>query len=83
MRNYCLVCNYDSLYQSPYDDRGVPSDEICPCCGFHFGFDDDNNDKEESFIRWREKWISEGYIWFSKSRLPKDKWNPIEQLKKG
>lgn len=46
MKNTCLVWGFDELYEQPYDKRGEPSDEICPCCGFHFGFDDDVDDKE-------------------------------------
>lgn len=86
MINYCFVCKYEGLYESPYDDRGVPSEEICPCCGFHYGFDDDDDDddkeKEELYNRWREKWIVEGYKWFSKGRLPSEDWNPVEQMKR-
>ncbi|GAA0386025.1 hypothetical protein [Paenibacillus motobuensis] len=57
-------------------------DEICPCCGFHFGFNDDGVNKEDSYYRWREKWVADGCIWFSKSRRPHDTWNPVVQLKK-
>ncbi len=82
MKNRCFVCIYDGLFEPPYDDRGVSSDEICPCCGFHYGYDDDDViDKEFVYKEWREKWISNGCIWFSKGRKhPKD-WNPTEQLK--
>ena len=31
----CFVCGYPELDELP--DR---SDEICPSCGFHFGYDD-------------------------------------------
>lgn len=34
----CLVCGYD-LGFAPW--VGVfPSDEICPCCGIQYGYDD-------------------------------------------
>jgi hypothetical protein len=82
MNRVCLVCNYQELYEPPYDNRGVPSDEICPCCGFHYGFDDDGySNKEEAFKLWLDKWIKDGCPWFSKSRKPPKNWNPAEQLK--
>lgn len=83
MNKRCFVCNYDGLYEAPYDSRGVPSDEICPCCGFHYGYDDDDIvPKELVYKEWREKWISSGCRWFSKGRQSPEDWNPIEQLKK-
>ncbi|MGG0821645.1 hypothetical protein ABE099_02110 [Paenibacillus turicensis] len=84
MKYCCLVCNYDGLYEAPYNLIGNASDEICPCCGFQYGYhdDDENNDKEKHYNEWREKWIKGGYIWRSKGRLPNKDWNPVEQLKK-
>ncbi|MED1717541.1 hypothetical protein [Brevibacillus laterosporus] len=83
MKNQCFVCNYDGLYEPPYDDRGVPSDEICPCCGFHYGYDDDDvADKEVVYQQWKEMWVGNGCKWFSKGRQSPKGWNPSEQLKK-
>ncbi|BFT73585.1 hypothetical protein PAENIP36_50270 [Paenibacillus sp. P36] len=67
MTNICLVCGYDNLYEPPYDEHKVASDEICPCCGFHFGYDDDNKD-ETVYIEWRKRWMNDGCRWFSKGR---------------
>lgn len=83
MKNICVVCNYQELYEAPYDDRGVPSDEICPCCGFQYGFDDDcccNN--EDSYRKWRDNWITNGFKWFSEGRKSPVNWNPSAQLSK-
>lgn len=83
MKNMCLVCGYNELYEPPYDERGVPSDEICPCCGFQFGYDDDDvQDKKVIYEQWRDKWIQNGCQWFSKSRKPNENWNAKQQLNK-
>jgi len=76
----CLVCSYDNLYEEPYDEKGIASDEICPCCGFHYGYDDNNDKNQQIYEAWRKKWIENGCQWFSKGRpKPKD-WNPIKQF---
>lgn len=72
MQYICPVCSYDGLFEPPYDERGIGSDEICPCCGFQFGYDDFPN-KEEKIALWREKWINDGRRWFSNSRKPFNK----------
>ena len=81
MKNICPICNYDGLYEPPYDGRGVGSDEICPCCGFQFGCDD-YPDKEKQIKQWRDKWIQEGCRWFSTGRKPPLGWKAKKQLKK-
>ncbi|WP_173714616.1 hypothetical protein [Clostridium beijerinckii] len=77
----CPVCNYNELDEAPYNARGYGSDEICPCCGFQFGCDDYPN-KEEGQKKWREKWIKNGYKWYSKSILPSKGWDPRKQIEK-
>lgn len=69
MKYVCLVCNYEGLFEPPYDESGIGSDEICPCCGFQFGYDDYPN-KEAGITQWRENWIKGGCKWFSNSRKP-------------
>lgn len=82
MGNKCIVCNYAGLFDPPYDERGIPSDEICPCCGFHYGYDDDDvANKEDAFKLWKEKWIENGLKWFSKGRKSPEDWKANEQLK--
>ncbi len=75
----CPVCNYDRLFKSPYSKNGSGSYEICPCCGFQFGYDDYPN-KEETQVKWRKNWIRDKYPWYSKTRLPPDDWNPKKQI---
>ncbi|WP_027936969.1 hypothetical protein [Anaeroarcus burkinensis] len=79
MAHKCIVCNYNGLYDEPYDTRMVASDEICPCCGFHYGFDDDG-EKESIYESWRLKWLAEGSKWFSKSRRQPEGWDAKKQL---
>ena len=41
-KNICPVCGYSHLKEGPCDEFGCSTYEICPCCGFEFGFDDDS-----------------------------------------
>lgn len=79
MEYTCPVCNYKGLYEAPYNTDGYGSDEICPCCGFQFGYDDYPN-KIEGQKKWRLNWINSGYPWFSKSRLAPNGWDGKKQL---
>lgn len=65
----CPVCGYSKLPEPPYDNYGYPSYIICHCCGFEFGFDDSS--KKMSFKAYRDKWIDEGFPFFTKSEKPK------------
>ena len=69
MKYICPVCQYDGLFEMPYDENGIGSDEICPCCGFQFGCDD-FPDKERQILEWRRKWLEGGCKWFSNVRKP-------------
>ena len=75
-KNICPVCGYVDLDFSPYDNHGSPSFEICPCCGVEFGYDDFSISHESL----REKWVCNGFKWFSKHNKPPQGWNPIKQL---
>jgi hypothetical protein len=77
MKNICPVCGYDGLEELPYDHDGNPSYEICDCCGFEFGFDDDSEGL--SFEEYRKKWIEEGAKWFNPDMKPKG-WDIKRQL---
>jgi len=61
-----------------------PSDEICPCCGIQFGYDDavggDPGKRNELYARWRRVWVESGMKWFSKSTRPPIGWDPMKQL---
>jgi transcription elongation factor Elf1 len=74
----CPVCGFDKLEEMPYDNDGNPSYEICICCGFEFGFDDDS--EGYSVENYRSKWINEGSNWFSPDLKPKN-WDLRNQLK--
>ena len=81
----CPVCGYDGLFDAPWDGSS-PSDEICPSCGIHFGFDDgastDQGFRNDAYRAWRENWISSGMRWFSQSRRAPGDWDPGQQLKR-
>ena len=53
----------------PYEDfLGAPSYEVCPNCGFEFGFDDNPgaNVRADSFNVYRRSWEQSGAVRFSK-----------------
>jgi hypothetical protein len=79
MMNICPVCNFNNLYEDPYDDDGNGSYEICQSCGFQFGYDD-YPDRLSGQFAWRENWIEKGYPWYSKSRLAPHGWSGKKQL---
>jgi hypothetical protein len=80
----CPVCGYDRLADPPWDNES-PSDEICPSCGTHFGYDDaaggDAARRQARHRELRESWIAKGMLWFSRSGSgPPPGWDPREQL---
>ncbi|WP_018887189.1 hypothetical protein [Paenibacillus massiliensis] len=77
----CLVCGYDELDYPQWDANGFPTYEICNCCGFESGFDDDAKDNPESIEDYRTRWINEGAKWFSSSNPKPLDWNLEVQLK--
>ncbi|MEW4415272.1 hypothetical protein [Clostridium sp. AN503] len=79
MKYMCPICNYNGLFEKPYDENGNGSYEICPCCDFEFGCDD-FPDKEKQQDMWKQKWIDSGCKWFSKSRKPPEGWDAHIQL---
>jgi hypothetical protein len=53
----------------PYEDLlGAGSYEVCPNCGFEFGFDDNPGGSAigDSFEMYRAKWEQRGSVRFSK-----------------
>ena len=74
----CPICGFDGLNEIPFNKKNEPSYEICPCCGFEFGFNGDNN--KHTFNEYRKKWIKEGAAWFMENEKPKN-WNCDKQLK--
>jgi len=78
MKYTCPVCGWPELDEPPRGKDGVASFEICPCCGFEFGFDDD--DQGRSFAQARAQWIAGGMQWWSGSRPAPHGWNATQQL---
>ena len=80
----CPVCGYSELTEPPWQD-GVGSDEICPSCGTHFGYDDvaggDPAVRLLEHQRLRERWLSQGCRWSSSSRHQPSDWDPEQQFR--
>ncbi|WP_276729934.1 hypothetical protein [Bacillus sp. (in: firmicutes)] len=78
MKHTCPVCGFKGLTEPPYDHEGNHSHEICPCCGFQFGFDDyemrreDGSylDPSESIAAYRKNWLAGGAVIFSPDCCP-------------
>jgi hypothetical protein len=75
-RNTCPVCGYPELEVPAYDSYGCSSQDICPCCGIQFGYDDARTSHEEL----RRRWLSQGAPWFSAATLPPPNWSATRQL---
>jgi len=76
-RYICPVCGFDGLKDPPYNKSNEPSYEICPCCGFEFGFN--GTDNQIAFTDFRQRWISSGAHWFMQKLKPKE-WDLKKQL---
>lgn len=62
----CLVCGYNELEEPPIDEYGYKTFIVCPCCGFEFGFHDD--DQGYTYEGYLKEWIQNGEKW---AYLPK------------
>ncbi len=80
MNHRCPICGWPHLAEPARNSSGGASFEICPSCGFEFGYDDD--DQGFSYAKWREQWIAAGMKWWSTSRPAPPGWNPDLQLAK-
>lgn len=67
----------------PYSQRyGTPSYDVCACCGFEFGNDDDpGTARPQTFSEYLQEWIGSGCEWFAPSKKPEG-WGVEAQLKK-
>ena len=74
----CPVCGFDGLEGPPYGSTGRGNHEICPACGFQFGFHDEV--KGLAHKQWREDWIRRG-MWWASEDLPPANWDPVRQLR--
>ena len=82
-RYLCPVCGFPALEGPPWtNDFG--SDEICPSCGTHFGYDDaadgDAARREAVYRRLRGRWRAMGCPWFSPGKPAPRGWDPANQL---
>lgn len=75
---YCLVCGYRGLIAPQYDSEGLPNFELCICCGYQAGYDDD--DQGHSIESYRKWWFERGAPWCHLEDKPKD-WDLKKQLK--
>jgi hypothetical protein len=78
MKYTCPVCGWPELHEAPRDSEGGASFEICPSCGFEFGFDDD--DQGLTYEAARAAWIEAGMQWWSTSRPGPVDWDAAKQL---
>jgi len=77
MTYICPVCGFDQLDEPAYNEFNDPSFEICPCCRFQFGDDDDVEieeglfmQREETHTNYREAWIEKGAPLFMPAYYP-------------
>ncbi len=75
----CPVCGFHGLERPHQLASGNASFEICECCTFQFGYDDD--DQGFTFAQWREQWIARGMPWGGDGdEEPPPNWDPTAQL---
>lgn len=74
----CPVCGWPHLTEPVRDERGIPSYEICPSCGYQFGIDD--REFGLDYDIWRDAWIRSGRPWWSESTLMPMTWDPFNQI---
>lgn len=67
----------------PYQEQfGPPSFEICPSCGFEFGFDDHPgaSGSATSFAEHRQHWVAGGCAWWGQRERRPERWSGRQQL---
>jgi hypothetical protein len=72
----------EASLEPPYSRHfGMPSFEVCPCCGFEFGNDDEPGTGDAvSFRSYLRAWIGRGARWFDPKQQPQN-WLLDDQLK--
>ena len=74
--HYCRVCGLLCDTNQWGDDGGLPSYDICDCCGVEFGYEDYTLD---SIRKYRDNWRKNGAKWFNPKAKP-DNWSLQEQM---
>ncbi|MBM7602761.1 hypothetical protein JOC75_000731 [Metabacillus crassostreae] len=79
MHYVCPVCGFDKLDEPAYNKYNEASYEICPCCQFQFGVDDDVEIsdgvfmlREETHTIYRNKWVEDGAEIFQPECYPQE-----------
>ena len=67
----------------PYYQRyGEPSYDVCRCCGFEFGNDDEpGTASPQTFAQYFADWFARGCVWFTPSCRPEG-WSLEQQLRR-
>jgi hypothetical protein len=74
----CPVCGHAGLAEPPRSKTGAGSLEICVCCGYQFGVDDDDRGIDPATARAR--WLAGGAQWFSHATPAPQGWDAHRQL---
>ena len=75
---------YDYSLNPPYYTHyGQPSYDVCSCCRYEYGNDDDPGpaSSPQSFQEYLSDWIENGLLWFRPDKRPSD-WSLEIQLQK-
>ena len=84
MTNLCPACGA-TLDFLPWSSDESPSEEVCPCCGIHFGYDDaaggDPAKRPLIYRQWRADWVALGSRWLSTTRPAPRGWSATMQLR--
>ena len=72
---------WPNLGEPPYVTQlGEPSYDVCACCGFEYGFDDEPGAGEGvTFTQYLAEWITDGCNWFGPGQPPRE-WDLKAQL---
>lgn len=74
----CPVCGYAGFLA--FDDNGLTTYDICPCCLNQSGYDYGEGAGEERFIFLRRIWFNDqGARWLGSAEMPNN-WNALIQL---
>lgn len=74
---FCRVCGLKQIEPIWGENNNIPTYEICDCCGVEFGNEDYTI---ESIIKYRNKWIVNGFNWFNPKAKPNG-WSLESQIK--